>query len=600
MCYKEERLLSLKYAQQEFAEKIPKHPQKLKPSGNIVGLHYQSPYHYKNLANRIEYLYDSLPLHSEHTRFNTFYKAIKPSFSEYSAKMELLETDNTGLRGYSWQKSSEGLYHEFVYRIPKASSSKSIWGLKFGADRNKILQEAKGRLTKNLSFFIIFICCAIGLLWVIYFVLSALIRRVFFQGFSESMPSEITSVSISDTVPNEGNIFLFGPSGTGKFTAIKEYSKTAVLKMIDLDLARLTDKDAGTILRQIRDQIKETGMPPEKIILVLQNIESNLHDASITEKKLELMEGLLRKRCRIVVLSSRSFNALPIRYYFIGKPEFKDFTMRWSNILNNFYTIYHKWKKTGVSNHAQVELEAIRSVCDKIRGKIPPGQMQSMAPFLKEQAENLIKRIKEECAHSDLLWALVEPLLKQLKTIDPSHMSTVQNSTGEHLVKRAITHQMDIMFEVITTKLGSLAQNYYLSIWESLSRDEQRTLYDIALDELVNPANRNLAARLEELGLVRRAQYLACYFPMNRSFKDFILTHVTNYEITSFQDEVAQKGFWRSFQLPLIIVVIAVALFLFFTQRDAFDNLIAYVGAAIAGISALLRFLAMIPSSKST
>ena len=333
-------------------------------------------------------------------------------------------------------------------------------------------------------------------------------------------------------------------------------------------------------------------------MVVVQNIESHLDDQHVTQKKLDLLEGLLRKKIRIVILSSRSFDTLPIKYYSIGKPDFKDYTNRWSNILNSFYTVYHRWK--GVEKYNVVHiLSTANCLASKIQRIVSPQLQVSLKTFVDRQSTHLVRRIEEECAHSDFLYSLLHPALEQLKTIDLLHLAVVRKSTSATLVRKAIQRQLDIMFEVIISKLESLAQNYYLSLWESLNIDEQRTLYDISLDELVNPANRNLAVRLEELGLVYRASYLACYYPMNRSFKNFVLRRVTRNEITSFDAEVAQKGFWRSFQLPLIIVVVGVSLFLFFTQRDAFDNMIAYLGAAVAGVTGLLRLLAIIPSSKT-
>jgi hypothetical protein len=156
-----------------------------------------------------------------------------------------------------------------------------------------------------------------------------------------------------------------------------------------------------------------------------------------------------------------------------------------------------------------------------------------------------------------------------------------------------------LLFEKICLKIQSLSANYYLALWQSLNRDEQRTLYDIALDEMVNPANRDIASRLVDLGLVKRVPDIACYEVMNVSFRNFIFTQLDGKEVSILQADANGKGSWNSFQLPVLLVVIAIGVFLFTSQKDAFTNMITYLGAAATGIAALLRVLAIIPSSKS-
>jgi hypothetical protein len=627
LCYKEERLMSLRYMQWEFAGRLPQRQTDIFSSrSDTMQLSYDKPYHYYTIAKRVTRLKENTYLDSLHrtdsrnyrssinNRFSAFYKNIKPAFSLYSNKMELLKSQVGQKAEFAWSDLSDDSL-EFFYKISKAQpEAQKFWGLRFIADKNNILLEPQNAWPKNTISFILFTGTVLALLWLFYFILSALIKRIFFDGYTESVPADLTDMVIQQAVPKDGNIFVYGPASTGKFRSIIDYIKGNDSEMLEKDLARLKNEEVDAL---IQDSELQQGT---KKIIVLQNIESQLGDAGITEKKLAVIEKLLQHNQQVIILSSRSFDALPIKRYFEGKPEFQDFSARWSNVLNSFYTVYHKWKHPVINAPSEIELEAKTKLNEKIKNSIPKDLgfhllqpifkkanqnpvsedvPSSIDKFIDKEVDALFIKIRNQCCHSDFLWSLYERLLEQLLSITPSYISLDQKLRTKKAAQKAIKRQMNILFDNICLKMELLAQNYYLSIWESLTRDEQRTLYDIALDELVNPGNRDMAARLADLGLVCRTDQLACYYPMNRSFRNFIFTHVSKNEITSFRDEVAEKGFWRSFQLPLIIVILAVSLFLFITQRDAFNSLVGYLGAAVAGIAGLLRVLAIIPSSKT-
>ena len=128
---------------------------------------------------------------------------------------------------------------------------------------------------------------------------------------------------------------------------------------------------------------------------------------------------------------------------------------------------------------------------------------------------------------------------------------------------------------------------------------KQRTLLDIGMDDMVNPANRIVASRLANLGLVIPEEDIACYTLMNRSFRNFVFTQLDKAELKNLEANASEKGSWSSFELPVLTVVVAFGLFLFTTQKDAFTSLLTYLGAAAGGIAALLKVLGMIPSNKS-
>jgi hypothetical protein len=114
----------------------------------------------------------------------------------------------------------------------------------------------------------------------------------------------------------------------------------------------------------------------------------------------------------------------------------------------------------------------------------------------------------------------------------------------------------------------------------------------------MNQRNHDVADNLHALGILKINDSETGYRVMNESFRRFILTRIDKKEITKLHDGTDPNHSWNRFQLPVMLVVAAVSVFLFTTQKEAFNNLIAYLGAAAAAIAALLKVLDVFPSSK--
>jgi hypothetical protein len=236
--------------------------------------------------------------------------------------------------------------------------------------------------------------------------------------------------------------------------------------------------------------------------------------------------------------------------------------------------------------------------------------MEYVPGYLDMQITQFFRRLDDECGHSDFLRGLRTPILTYIRDEGNKDKNTFfsgkkntffrfdfQSPNESHMMKIIKRHFND-MYENACLQIQSLANNYYMATWQSLSRNEQRTLYDIAVDQMVNPANRDIAIRLGGLGLIKRLETVAGFEIMSKSFRNFIFTQLDKKDVNSLKEEAAEKGSWNNFQLPVLIVIIALAIFLFTTQKDAFTNLVAYLGAALGGIGALLKLLGVMPSSK--
>src|SRR5262245_28222862 len=115
---------------------------------------------------------------------------------------------------------------------------------------------------------------------------------------------------------------------------------------------------------------------------------------------------------------------------------------------------------------------------------------------------------------------------------------------------------------------------------------------------MVNASNRDVVARLVRLGLVKALKDCTGYEVVSKSFRNHILTQLDKTELSKLHTGATEKGGFSKFELPLLIIVIAIGIFLYTTQKEAFSDLIKYMGGATVGIGSLLKFLGMNKSTR--
>ena len=141
-----------------------------------------------------------------------------------------------------------------------------------------------------------------------------------------------------------------------------------------------------------------------------------------------------------------------------------------------------------------------------------------------------------------------------------------------------------------------MASNYFDSIWMSLSMTERKVLYDLAKDQLVNHNNLHDLSILYQKGLIIYVEYEDQLMLMSRSFRNYILTRLNKDEINRLQANEAEKGNWHKLRTILIVIILLVGIFLFTTQQEALNGLVAYLSAFSGGIFALLNIINKIPA----
>ena len=129
---------------------------------------------------------------------------------------------------------------------------------------------------------------------------------------------------------------------------------------------------------------------------------------------------------------------------------------------------------------------------------------------------------------------------------------------------------------------------FYDFIWEKLTEKEKYVLLDFAQDSLVNFKNIEAIYQLLEKGLfIVNDDEIKIFSP---SFRAYVFDKKNTAEIYQLQKKFQLNSSWQSFRTPLLIVLLGIALFVFFTQQDTFQKLTAIVAGVTSVLSLLLKF----------
>ncbi|NEU09715.1 hypothetical protein GZH53_15410 [Flavihumibacter sp. R14] len=133
-------------------------------------------------------------------------------------------------------------------------------------------------------------------------------------------------------------------------------------------------------------------------------------------------------------------------------------------------------------------------------------------------------------------------------------------------------------------------QQLYDFIWENCSDKEKYLLVDFAQDELMNHKN-----PWEIYSLLRKGVFLVDnnYIKLfSRGFRAYLMTRKNEDELAVLRKKFLKNSSWAAFKIPLMVLLLAIAAFIFFTQEVAFQKIIAL----LAGISSMVTFLPKIYS----
>jgi hypothetical protein len=127
---------------------------------------------------------------------------------------------------------------------------------------------------------------------------------------------------------------------------------------------------------------------------------------------------------------------------------------------------------------------------------------------------------------------------------------------------------------------------YYLSIWNSLERIEKFVAYDLATDGLVNYRNQAALYSLYSKGLVVMKDVPEL---MTEEFRTFILTEVSESDVELEKRQGGHRSAWDLFRIPFLVVVFGALMFVFLTQQETFNKLMAGLAAVAGSVPLLIR-----------
>jgi hypothetical protein len=147
--------------------------------------------------------------------------------------------------------------------------------------------------------------------------------------------------------------------------------------------------------------------------------------------------------------------------------------------------------------------------------------------------------------------------------------------------------------EELISQVVEQARSYHQALWDTCSEGQRCTLIQLAQHGMVSPKNKHLR-RLVKRGLVVPDLGLRL---MDESFRRFVLSVSHEEDIEAWRRQEGGSA-WQLMRVPILLILVSVALFLFITQKDVYDSSISFMSAITAGIAALFKLLGMFQRDK--
>lgn len=354
-------------------------------------------------------------------------------------------------------------------------------------------------------------------------------------------------------------VFLIGPPGSGKMGSVINLIQANVIKDQDgmaLKHDQNCPKDINYFVADMTnipnnpstpglpvnstdwDTLRNEALKTKYKLVVVNQFEYDIKNADSNRTKLAFLEDLLQKgHCKLIIVStvhpinfldSLNRDTTPPVAGTTGSPEHD--LERWHVLLGRF-----------------------RIVIKKLVNKTPEtgdGGWQAT--------------VRYETSTGRLLNDMQAPILSIADELNNAHIGS----------------------DSISLKLGITAHYYYMYVWQSLTKEEKFILYDLAEDGLVNPFDDYNIVLLISKGLLVKEDGILKLF--NQGFRDFILTAIGRSEALDIQKQIKDNGNWGKLKTPILILILAVMVFLFASERESYSNLLKYLAVLTAGITTLL------------
>lgn len=143
------------------------------------------------------------------------------------------------------------------------------------------------------------------------------------------------------------------------------------------------------------------------------------------------------------------------------------------------------------------------------------------------------------------------------------------------------------------------AELYYRWLWSRTRKEERRVLFQLAEEDLVNPAVQDTARRLVRRGLAEYVPHRGLR-SLNQTFRTWVCRRAEEEDLHRLEQA---PGGWAQARRPLMVALLAVLVFLLSTQKDLLGDtlgdlqrtLVQSVAAISAVLSALIGLRQFLP-----
>ena len=406
-----------------------------------------------------------------------------------------------------------------------------------------------------------------------YFIMHNVIRKL----FALNLPIEDGWGTINHALLTDNDLnkllLIVGSPGSGKLTMIKNVLKTYPLKgnsgnplFYDKDLSKSNvfiadmilipagSSDCGNDADDSQwNKCVEEALKDQYSLVIINHLEYNMKDGKTNNMKLDLLEKLMIKgKSKIMIISTvhpvsflDSYNQQIKQANKKASAEDKSAEPKPENELERWMVLF---------GHFRIIIEPLEDI--HVDSELPVPKEMQYSHFLNKMEKIIPNNIKN----------------------DPDKIGLASDS--------------------MIFKLQLTSQYFYTYIWQSLTMEEKFLLYDLAEDGLVNSYDAyNLSILISKKLIINSDGTLMLF---NKGFRNFILTAIGETEAKRIKAHVKAGGNWDNLKTPLTLVMLAILVFLFASQQEAYSRLVTYITALGAGIPAILKVFSLFgnPSKK--
>ncbi|SDG74893.1 hypothetical protein SAMN04487996_122153 [Dyadobacter soli] len=408
-------------------------------------------------------------------------------------------------------------------------------------------------------------CIFVGAVILFVFLLHRVIRKL----FALNLPKQTGWDSIDQQLlwDNKLNasLFMIGPWGSCILERIEQDINNGRIRGLNnqmlilkgnflspasayiADMLMIPDNEADAKTDKDWLGIRANAANDRHKLIIVNHFEYDLHNVNTNRIKLNFLESInQRTDCKIIIISTvhpvtflESLNQLESKKP-AGERLPEHDLERWHVLLSHFRII--------------------------VKGLIDTNKLSRISIPAWE------KSLTSEMRFSKFLNDMLNPTRATLKKLPGKQP---ENLNGDSLA----------------FKMEITAHYYYMSLWQSLTKEEKFILYDLAEDGLVNPYDDYNLTLLIRKGLIRQDDGRLSIF--NTGFRHFILTAIGTSEVLKIRSQIRDNGTWNSLRIPLTILIVAIFTFLFASQQEAYETLLKYLSVLTISVPAALKFFAM-------